>query len=56
MRALPLEQLSFDAGIRLSEFVERDMVSLRLTGPLRFSSSVLVGPLLLKVTARTLVR
>ena len=30
----------FDAGIRLSEYVERDMVSLRLTGPLRF---VVVG-------------
>ena len=26
----------FDAGIRLSEFVERDMVSLRLTSSLRF--------------------
>ena len=30
----------FDAGIRLSEFVERDMVSVRLTDPFRF---VVVG-------------
>lgn len=35
-RRVDIVREGFDAGIRLSEFVERDMVSLRLTGPLRF--------------------
>jgi DNA-binding transcriptional LysR family regulator len=35
-RRVDIVREGFDAGIRLSEFLERDMVSLRLTGPLRF--------------------
>jgi DNA-binding transcriptional LysR family regulator len=35
-RRVDIVREGYDAGIRLSEFVERDMVSLRLTGPLRF--------------------
>ncbi len=35
-RRVDIVREGFDAGIRLSEFVERDMVSLRLTSPLRF--------------------
>ena len=35
-RRVDIVKEGFDAGIRLSEFVERDMVSLRLTSPLRF--------------------
>ena len=35
-RRVDIVREGFDAGIRLSEFVERDMVSLRLTNPLRF--------------------
>jgi DNA-binding transcriptional LysR family regulator len=39
-RRVDIVREGFDAGIRLSEFLERDMVSLRLTGPLRF---IIVG-------------
>jgi DNA-binding transcriptional LysR family regulator len=35
-RRVDIVREGFDAGIRLREFVERDMVSLRLTNPLRF--------------------
>jgi DNA-binding transcriptional LysR family regulator len=35
-RRVDIVREGFDAGIRLREFVERDMVSLRLTGPLQF--------------------
>jgi DNA-binding transcriptional LysR family regulator len=35
-RRVDIVREGFDAGIRLSEFVERDMVSLRLTNSLRF--------------------
>jgi DNA-binding transcriptional LysR family regulator len=35
-RRVDIVREGFDAGIRLSEFLERDMVGLRLTGPLRF--------------------
>lgn len=35
-RRVDIVKEGFDAGVRLSEFVERDMVSVRLTNPLRF--------------------
>ncbi len=35
-RRVDIVREGFEAGIRLREFVERDMVSLRLTSPLRF--------------------